>query len=641
MPIRETQVARRGVCTLADVERLEQQAPWQDSIPAQDTYSLLRAACDRWPTRIALRLLLAGTADAPTRDFRYRDLLDGVHRTANALHALGVQSGDAVAILLPNVIEGHLALWGAQAAGIASPVNPMLEAGYIARICTETRARVLIAFGPAPGSDLWDKAVAVAEQVAGIRAVLQVDPAAALGARTAGGGHAPRGRMPGRTGVQVLDFHDALAQADPSALAGGRRFEPTDPCAYFHTGGTTGYPKVAIHQHRNESFLAWALASFDASAHVVLAGLPLFHVNGALVTGLWPFHCGGEIVMLTPGGYRTPGLLEHFWRIAARFGATTFSAVPTVLGALAAQPLPEAGVPTLRHVLCGAAPLPAQIAQSFERRAGVPIHEGYGLTEASCVSTVNPLAGERRLGTVGIRLPYQDLRLYELDTEGRPGGVAPPGRAGVIAIRGPNVFPGYLRPGDNRELWIEGGWLNTGDLGQIDEDGYLTLRGRAKDLIIRGGHNIDPSVIEEALAAHPAVAMAVAVGQPDRHAGELPVAFVVPKPGQPLSVEALLQHARAAIPERAAVPVRIEVLEALPLTAVGKVSKPHLRLLATEHELREALAGAGLGGVQARARLVPEQGTVVELSGPPAARVAAIELAGLYPVTPRWQEAGT
>ena len=640
MPQLVADAASEVARSLADVERLER-TPWRASLEAGDTYSLLRAACERWPQRIALRLLLAGSADAPTLDLRYGQLLAGVHRTANALHAFGVGAGDAVAILLPNVIEAHLALWGAQAAGIASPINPMLDAAYIARICNETQARAIIAFGPAPGADTWDKAVAVADQVGSVRTLIQVDPAAAFGQRPAGVRRAPQGTRPRRTDVRVLDFHDALADASDTALVSGRRFDTSERCAYFHTGGTTGYPKIAIHTHCNQTFIAWALRTIDARSHVMLSGLPLFHVNGALVSGLWAFHCGAEVVMLTAGGYRTPGVVEHFWAIARRFGATTFSTVPTILAALASRPMPAGGVPTLRHVLCGAAPLPQQVALDFERATGVRIHEGYGLTEGSCVSTVNPPCGERRLGTVGTRLPFQELRLFALGSDGRPRGSAAPGAVGVIGIRGPNVFPGYLRESDNSDIWIEGGWFNTGDLGRIDDAGYLTLCGRAKDLIIRGGHNIDPSLIEEALARLPSVAMVAAVGQPDRHAGELPVAFVVPRPGSRPTAETLLEEARGVIPERAAIPVRIELLEQMPLTAVGKISKPHLRLLAIDHVLREAIAAAGLAGVQAKASLTPDQGVVVELKGPEAARRAAVELAGLFPVKPIWSGAPT
>lgn len=619
-----------------DLDKIES-VPWRERIAATNTYALLREACLRHAGRTALRLLLDGAPAAPTRDVSYTELLDGIHRTANALHALDVRPGVAVALLLPNLIESHYALWGAQAAGIASPINPMLDEAYIARICAEAGAQVLVALGPAPGSDIWSKAVAVAETVPSIHTLLQVDITAALHGPGPDRTGQPVGARPNRPGVRVVDFHVALSAADGDRLISDRQFHESDPCAYFHTGGTTGYPKVAVHTHLNEAFMGWVLEAAFGPDNVLLSGLPLFHVNGALVTGLAAFHAGFEVVMLTPGGYRTPGVIEHFWEFARRFGATGFSAVPTILAALAAKPLPAGGVPTLRHVLCGAAPLPPQVAADFERSTGLPIHEGYGLTEGACVSALNPPLGERQLGSAGVRLPYQQLGLFRIGPDGRMAEEVSPGEVGVVGVRGPNVFPGYLRESDNRGLWLGDGWLNTGDLGRLDAQGRLTLCGRAKDLIIRGGHNIDPAMIEDALGTHAAVAMAAAVGQPDRHAGELPVAYVTLKSGANATVEQLQAHAAATVPERAAVPVRIEILDALPLTAVGKISKPALRVRAIDHVLGRALVEQGAVASRAKARLSPQQGVVVELYGPETERELALATAGQYSIHPIWQ----
>jgi fatty-acyl-CoA synthase len=621
--------------TLEDIERLER-TPWRERLAAHTTHGLLRDACERFADRVALRLLLSADAQAPTRDVRYRELLEAVHRTANALHACGLSDGAAVTILLPNLVESHFALWGAQAAAIASPVNPMLDAAYIARICEDTKAEVLVALGPAPGSDIWDKAVQVAERVPTIHTVLQVRLDAALGQQEPSTPQAP---LPTRAGVRVLDFHRALADARPDRLVSDRAIAPEATCAYFHTGGTTGYPKVAVHRHVNEAFMACSLRWIDDRADVVLSGLPLFHVNGAIVTGLGAFHRGSEVVMLTPAGYRTPGLLDQFWAIARRFGATTISSVPTVLSSLLDKPWPDGGVPTLRHVLCGAAPLPRQVALDFERLTGARIHEGYGLTEGACVSTLNLPQGRRQLGTVGLRMPYQEVRLFALGADGKPAATAlEPDSPGVIGLRGPNVFPGYLRAADNDGIWIDGGWFNTGDLGRWDEDGQLVLCGRAKDLIIRGGHNIDPQLIEDVMTAHPAVGSAAAIGQPDRHAGELPVAYVTLRAGMLADADELMAHARQGIPERAAVPVRVTILPSLPLTAVGKVSKPHLRAMAFECVLREALDAEELRDVELRGLLAHGGGIAVELSGRESHRSAALALVGRFPVAAQWME---
>ncbi|WP_034023190.1 AMP-binding protein, partial [Pseudomonas aeruginosa] len=177
---------------------------------------------------------------------------------------------------------------------------------------------------------------------------------------------------------------------------------------------------------------------------------------------------------------------------------------------------------SLRFALCGAAPMPVELIRQFEARTGLKVIEGYGLTEGTCGTSCNPRGGERRPGSIGLRLPYCQVKVAVLDGEGNYLRDAAPNEVGNLCLKGPTVFKGYLQQDRNRDIWIGDGWFNTGDLGRIDEDGYIWLTGRSKDLIIRGGHNIDPQMIEEALHRHPAVALAAAVGKPDAKAGELP-----------------------------------------------------------------------------------------------------------------------
>ncbi|MGN5479210.1 AMP-binding protein [Cupriavidus basilensis] len=351
-----------------------------------------------------------------------------------------------------------------------------------------------------------------------------------------------QGRL--RVDVKIVSFEAALAAEPSDALVSQRSILPTDICSYFHTGGTTGLPKVATHTHLNEAFVASMLDALTPSPNTILCGLPLFHVNGAMVTGLAAFHSGWEVVMLTAAGYRGHGVMPNFWKIVERFRANSFGGVPTIYSALADLSRDGADISSLRFAFCGAAPLPAEVARRFEAAAGIPLYEGYGMTEGACVSALNPPLGERRLGSVGLRLPHQAIGVWKAGSAGLAAEPADPGETGVIGIHGPNVFPGYLREHDNRDIWLKPGWLNTGDLGYLDTDGYLHLTGRAKELIIRGGHNIDPAMIEDALLQHPAVAMVAAVSQPDVHAGELPVAYVTLKPGHVLSANELLAAAR-------------------------------------------------------------------------------------------------
>ncbi len=276
------------------------------------------------------------------------------------------------------------------------------------------------------------------------------------------------------------------------------------------------------------------------SSDRLLCGLPLFHVNGVIVTGLAPFMAGARVVLLGADGYRSKATIRDFWRNVERFRASFFSAVPTLYSALLGMPIDGADVSSLRHAICGAAPMPPELIRRFEDATGVKILEGYGLTEGTCVSAVNPRDGRRAAGSIGLRIPYQQMKTVALDAEGRAPRDCVDDEIGHLVIKGPNVFPGYKDEQANRGIWIDDGWLDTGDLARRDGDGRFWLTGRQKDLIIRGGHNIDPAVIEEALMRHPAVQMAAAIGRPDAYAGELPMAYVTLRSGPQR------QHRRAA-----------------------------------------------------------------------------------------------
>jgi len=365
-------------------------------------------------------------------------------------------------------------------------------------------------------------------------------------------------------------------------------------------------PKIAVRTHANEVYMTWAMRRFampDAPVgEVTFCGLPLFHVNGQLVTGLSPFSAGGHVILGTPQGYRGEGILPNFWRLVERFRIATFSAVPTVYAGLLQVPTAGHDLSSLRMGYCGAAPMPVQGFEAFEQTTGLRILEAYGMTEGGCASSVNPPGVPPRIGSVGIPLPYHNIRIVRLKDDGSYDGDADLGEAGVIALRGPNVFEGYLNPAHNAGIWLEidgARWFNSGDLGRMDEGGYLWLTGRKKELIIRGGHNIDPAMIEGPIYDHPDVALAAAIGRPDAHAGEVPVLYVQPKEGRALTAHMLEIHAAAHIPERAARPVDIHLLDALPVTAVNKIFKPALLMREIEGVVRREAqeAGVALGQV--------------------------------------------
>jgi fatty-acyl-CoA synthase len=560
----------------------------------RSTYELLQASAAAHADRAALTFLMRGTPDEEPIVYSYREFVARVTQAANAFHRLRLGPDETVAYLLPNLPQTHFSIWGGETAGRVAAINPMLEHSQILQILRAVRARLLVTLAPdTPGLDLWAKCAPILGDVETLDHVLCVDPSRLLAKSAATRVYPPHGR------VAVHDFDTLLDREPGSRLDFTRQIDPGDIASLFHTGGTTGMPKVAPHTQANEVFLAWSVAATLGMepGQAVFCGLPLFHVNAPLATGLAVWAAGGNVILATPGGYRTPGLLANFWGLLARHRVFAMMAVPTVYASLLDIPRGEHDLSSLRHCLVGAAPMPIEVFNRFERTTGVRMLEGYGMTESTAVSSLNPVDGQRKVGSIGLPLPYNELAVGIVE-DTTPQRFCETGEIGVLLMRGPNVFPGYLDPPHNANAWVVDAdgkrWFNSGDLARYDEDGYLWLAGRAKDLIIRGGHNIDPLMIEERLCEHPDVVFAAAVGQPDGHAGEVPMAYVVLRDGSTVSAPALHEFAAARVPERAAVPVRIEIIPQMPMTAVGKIFKPRLRQLAIERVYGEVLQASGI-----------------------------------------------
>jgi acyl-CoA synthetase (AMP-forming)/AMP-acid ligase II len=294
--------------------------------------------------------------------------------------------------------------------------------------------------------------------------------------------------------------------------------------------------------------------------------LPLFHVNGIVVSTLSPLLAGGRATIA--GRFK----VDTFFDRIEQTRATYFSAVPTIYTMLCGLPASVSPVTSsVRFAVCGAAPASVELLEAFESRFGIPIIEGYGLSEGSCASTVNPLTGKRKAGTVGLPLPGQTIRL--VDPSGNP---APDGEAGEVVIKGANVMRGYLNRPEETANTIVDGWLHTGDVGRFDEDGYLVLVDRAKDMIIRGGENIYPREIEAVVHGLSQIAEAAVVGRAHPVYGEEPVLFVSLHPDTTLDTDAILAHLRASL-SKYKLPVEITIMDDLPKNAVGKIAKPELR----------------------------------------------------------------
>ncbi len=585
--------AFRGPDDVAEIERIPLS---QRGLPAS-TYDLVTRAASLWPERLAVSVLPDAERFHTPFVQTFAELADDVHRAGAVLGDLGVRRGEAVAVVSVNCAEMLALLLAAEAVGIYAPINPGLAIEHASELVRLSGAPVIAASGPELDPSVWAHARAIAVR-AGAHALLALRPTAAADQPPA---------LEPLAGVEVAYLQERMDKADDAGLPAPHPASG-EIASYLHTGGTTGTPRLAARTHANEVSNAWMIEARDLleQSSVLFAALPLFHTNALVVTVLAPLLKGQHVVWGGPLGYRDLALYGNFWKIVEHYRIAAMSAVPTVYSVLAQVPV-DADISSLTLPIVGAAPLPPAVASGFEARTGIALCEGYGLTEGTCASAFG-WSQAPRPGTVGHRFPYQQACTVTIDEATGEWTFLPADEVGTLVLRGPNIFAGYLvRDGSGRELRaggkIKDGWLDTGDLASVDADGFIRLVGRAKDLIIRGGHNIDPATIEDALLAHPAVTAAAAVGRPDPHAGEVPVAFVTLAAGSALTPDELEGWAAEHVPERAAAPKHVEIIDEIPLTTVGKQYKPELRRRAAEQAARDALAETPLRD-QVRAVLI-------------------------------------
>ncbi|HST38481.1 MAG TPA: acyl-CoA synthetase [Conexibacter sp.] len=611
-----------------DLPAIEQIPLAQRGLPAT-THELLRRAAARWPDRPAVTFLPDAERWEQPSTRTFARLLDDVEQAARAFRALRVDRQTPVALVSVNCEQMLTALLAAEVAGIAAPINPALSFDHAHALLRRLNTPVIVAAGPELDPDAWTlgRRLAAATPSA---VLLALRPTAASG---------PPPQLEPIPDAFVGWFEQAVTDAGASATP--PELPPADAedlASCLHTGGTTGTPKLAARTHRNEISNAWMVAaatSLDADVSG-FAALPLFHTNALVVTALAALLRGQHVVWAGPLGYRDVPLYGVFWRLVERYRIGAMSAVPTVYAVLGQVPV-DADISSLRYPVVGAAPLPAAVTDALRDRTGLDLCEGYGLTEGTCASARN-WPGAIRPGSVGQRMPYQQIRAVEIDEATGDWRFLPDGEIGTLAIRGPNVFAGYLTDGDRGGIVadpgdkVRDGWLDTGDRGSVAPDGYVTLAGRVKDLIIRGGHNIDPAVIEDVLLDHPGVIAAAAVGRPDPHAGEVPVAYVQLAADATVTTDELRAWTATRVAEPAAVPKHVEVVDEIPLTIVGKPYKPELRRRAAEQAARGALHGRA---DDVRAHLDDGE-IVIELSG--VSEEHAREALGPYPL--RWRLTG-
>lgn len=578
----------------ADRDAITDAMPWEDRDLPATTYAMLTRTAQAHGTRPAVSYQLTSGPTDPNETLTWSELHTQVTQAANLFRSLGVGENDVVAYLMPNATETLVTYLGGQTAGIVNPINPLLEPEQIASILRETNAKVLVTLRAFPKTDVPQKAAEAVAMAPNVKHVLEVDLHRYLTGLKKFIVPLIRPKNPAKHSAKVQNFNTAVA-AQPTALQFAD--STTDRvAAYFHTGGTTGMPKVAQHQFSGIIYNAWVvnqvLLKHDS---VAMCPLPLFHVFSATIVVGGALSSGAHVVFPTPQGYRGEGVFDNFWKLCERYKVTFLIGVPTAFSALMQRPV-DADISSMKMAFSGSAPLPVELYKRFEKASGMTICEAYGLTEATCGVSTNPVDGPKKIGSVGLPLPYTDVKIISIDTHQEVAT----GEAGEICISSPGVYMGqtYTEAAKNADLFHPGPksdtqYLRTGDLGRIDEDGYVWISGRAKDLIIRGGHNIDPAEIEEALAGHDAVAFAGAIGQPDAFAGELPCVYVELVAGSQVTQADLMAYAKDHVHERAAVPKYLEILDELPKTAVGKIFKPDLRKRAITRVYNGALTDAG------------------------------------------------
>jgi long-chain acyl-CoA synthetase len=469
-----------------------------------------------------------------TVTWTYAEFAFRVTEIAAGLRARGVRAGDVVGVLLPNGPE-YLEVWWATLwlGAVFNPVNPALTLREVVDIVGDSGARTIVCSADRV-DDFGDADLPALQDVIGVRHG-ETDPLSDL-------------RSDG-----TVDDHADIG--------------PDDLMSLVYTSGTTGRPKGAMLSHRNFLSDTRMLAELVPAVRGDTLGmvLPLFHVNAQLVTTVMPLLMGANVAMWERFSAST------FWETVREFEPVTFSAVPTMLAALFHAPgadQAEAGN-SIRYVICGAAPLSPAMFRRFEEKFGIAVLEGYGLTEGACCSTLNSFYGPRKIGSIGV-----PVRNQRLEIRGPDGKELPRGEAGEVCVSGPNVMQGYYNRPDATAEALRDGWLHTGDVGYQDADNFVFLVDRVKDMIIRGGENIYPREIEDALLELDGVKECAVVGRPHEVRGEEVHAVVVLAEG--LDLEAVQAHAGARL-AKYKVPQSWDVIAEIPKTSTGKIDKKPLR----------------------------------------------------------------
>ncbi|MBX9840385.1 MAG: acyl-CoA synthetase [Xanthobacteraceae bacterium] len=588
--------------SLADIEDIER-VPLDQRIRIDNFSRRVALALEaRAADEIAIHYVPDGDVGRDAEGVSFGELKRNIAGTAALLASRGIGRSDVVAVLMPAVPAVYWSILGAMAAAVAFPVNWMLEPKYVLGLLKEANVRAVVALGPTPGFQIWESLMQIAADLPPGTQIWSV----------AG---------PGGAILPDSDLDTAIGQ-QPGGALWPASVTGNDIAALVHSGGTTGLPKIVKLSHRNMSYRHWTtqLAQQLVFGEVILHDTPMFHVGGLIGRILPPLASGASVLIPTVLGARDKRYIANYWRFAEKYRLTRLSAVPTTLAVLAKSPPVGVDLSSLRpNFITGSTSLPVSVQRRFEEISGVRVLNSYGMTENTASIAVDPRDGSRKEGGSGLRAPYTQVRTVAVSGPEAGRRLCGTDEIGMLQIRGPGQAAGYLNPAHGKDGRTDDGWTISGDLGRIDGDGFIFVTGRAKDIIIRGGHNIDPSLIEEPLLQFPDVVHAAAVGKPDSHAGELPVAYVQLVPGSKATPDEIAAFLEPRIAERAAMPKEIIVLDSLPLTNVGKPLKSVLRQDIAERTFRKVLADTtGLSCEQGQLRVAvephPTRGVVVSIA---------------------------
>ena len=567
------------------VEKYESGVPEGIEYNGQLTHEMLDASAQTYANQVSTRLLLSylplGITVQATQT--YAALKDSVDRLAFAFRKIGLQQGDRIAIMLPNIPQQVISFFATLRAGcVVVNTNPTYTPRELGHLLEDSGATAIIVL-----SGFYDR-VAQVKDGTDLKHVIVTDLPEPLGfpfnklverkVRKAG----MMVDVPDGPGVWRFDNLINTSEPDPPAID----VSPDDVVLFQYTGGTTGSPKAAMLTHRNvmsnvQQIEAW-YRDLQYGGEKVLGAIPFFHVYGMSVAMLFSIYTGAELIV-TPDPRQTDLVLE----ILQREKVTMYPGIPTMYTAIINHPkVDDADLSSIRACLSGGMSLPGEIQRRFEQITGGKLVEGYGLTETSPVACANPINGLRKEGSIGFPVPSTEVAIVGLDPN-EDGSFEPvaAGEEGELIIRGPQVMKGYWkRPEETAEAINEEGWFHTGDIARMDEDGCFYIVDRKKDLIIASGYNIVPREVEEVLYTHEKVQEAVVVGVPDEVRGENVKAYIVLKAGQSSTPEEITEFCREQLAPYK-VPRLVDFRDELPKSQVGKILR---RVLLEEERQRQA-----------------------------------------------------